>query len=242
MRLVARWARELAARAGIVLKTPDAAAQGGRNGGAAASGVSSLTPRERQVLALVAEGLTNPQIGQRLFISPKTASVHVSAILVKIGAANRTEAAALYASDETVLGGARGLARGAGVLVAPPGRSRALAGAGLGIRPMSGTPLTEECRSCQQKPGPPGPPRQETEMNASTHAAHILDNRRAAQLDRENELLRRHAERAAASNSQLAPTVVAAAASESNHRPHGLGPVTGWFAKSVRSAAHRTAH
>ena len=100
VRLVARWARELAARAGIVLKTPDAAAQGGRNGGAAASGVSSLTPRELQVLALVAEGLTNPQIGQRLFISPKTASVHVSAILVKIGAANRTEAAALYASDE----------------------------------------------------------------------------------------------------------------------------------------------
>ena len=100
VRLVARWARELAVRAGIVLKTPDAAAQGGRNGGAAASGVSSLTPRERQVLALVAEGLTNPQIGQRLFISPKTASVHVSAILVKIGAANRTEAAALYASDE----------------------------------------------------------------------------------------------------------------------------------------------
>ena len=78
-------------------------------------------------------------------------------------------------------------------------------------------------------------------MNASTHAAHILDNRRAAQLDRENELLRRHAERVAASNPQLASTGVAAAP-ESNHRPHGLGPVTGWFAKSVRSAAHRTAH
>ena len=77
-------------------------------------------------------------------------------------------------------------------------------------------------------------------MNASTHAAHILDNRRAAQLDRENELLRRHAERAAASNSQLAPTV--AAASESSHRSHALGPVTGWFAKSLRSATHRTAH
>ena len=78
-------------------------------------------------------------------------------------------------------------------------------------------------------------------MNASTHAAHILDNRRAAQLDRENELLRRHAERAAASNSQLAPTDVAAAP-ESHHRRNGLGPVTEWFAKSLRSAAHRTAH
>jgi DNA-binding NarL/FixJ family response regulator len=48
------------------------------------------------VLELIAEGLTNPQIGQRLFISPKTASVHVSAILAKIGAANRAEAAAQY--------------------------------------------------------------------------------------------------------------------------------------------------
>jgi DNA-binding NarL/FixJ family response regulator len=58
-----------------------------------------LTPRERQVLALVAEGLTNPQIGARLYISPKTASVHVSAILTKIGAANRTEAAAIYSAS-----------------------------------------------------------------------------------------------------------------------------------------------
>jgi len=78
-------------------------------------------------------------------------------------------------------------------------------------------------------------------MNASTHAAYILDSRRAAQLDRENELLRRHAERAAATNSQLASTDVATAASE-NRRPNGLGPVTEWFAKSLRSAAHRTAH
>ena len=58
--------------------------------------MASLTPRELQVLELIAEGLTNPQIGQRLFISPKTASVHVSAILAKIGAANRAEAAAQY--------------------------------------------------------------------------------------------------------------------------------------------------
>ena len=56
---------------------------------------ATLTPRELQVLELIAEGLTNPQIGQRLFISPKTASVHVSAILAKVGAANRAEAAAL---------------------------------------------------------------------------------------------------------------------------------------------------
>lgn len=82
---VGRWATELAGRAGL-----------GAAADAANAAVSSLTPRELQVLALVAEGLTNPQIGRRLFISPKTASVHVSAILAKIGAANRTEAAAYY--------------------------------------------------------------------------------------------------------------------------------------------------
>ncbi|WP_308798346.1 helix-turn-helix transcriptional regulator [Agromyces silvae] len=52
-----------------------------------------LTARERQVLELIAEGLSNKQIGERLFISGKTASVHVSAILRKLGAATRTEAA-----------------------------------------------------------------------------------------------------------------------------------------------------
>jgi DNA-binding CsgD family transcriptional regulator/tetratricopeptide (TPR) repeat protein len=52
-----------------------------------------LTPREIEVLALLAIGLTNAQIAQRLFISPKTAGVHVSKILAKLGAANRTEAA-----------------------------------------------------------------------------------------------------------------------------------------------------
>ena len=53
-----------------------------------------LTEREVEVLRLVAEGMTNGQIGVQLFMSPKTASVHVSHILAKLGAANRTEAAA----------------------------------------------------------------------------------------------------------------------------------------------------
>ncbi|MDR7384607.1 helix-turn-helix transcriptional regulator [Promicromonospora iranensis] len=57
------------------------------------SGPDALTPREQQVLALVAEGLTNGQIAERLFISAKTASVQVSAILRKLGVASRTEAA-----------------------------------------------------------------------------------------------------------------------------------------------------
>lgn len=58
-----------------------------------ASAATELTAREQQVLDLIAEGLTNRQIGERLFISAKTASVHVSAILRKLGVASRTEAA-----------------------------------------------------------------------------------------------------------------------------------------------------
>jgi DNA-binding CsgD family transcriptional regulator len=54
-----------------------------------------LTQREAEVLALVAEGRTNRQIGQALFITPKTASLHVSRILAKLGVAGRGEAAAI---------------------------------------------------------------------------------------------------------------------------------------------------
>ena len=53
------------------------------------------TAREREVLALVAEGRTNRQIAKALFISEKTVSVHVSNVLAKLGAASRTEAAAV---------------------------------------------------------------------------------------------------------------------------------------------------
>jgi DNA-binding CsgD family transcriptional regulator len=52
-----------------------------------------LTAREREVLALVADGRSNRQIAEALFISDKTASVHVSNILTKLGVANRAEAA-----------------------------------------------------------------------------------------------------------------------------------------------------
>jgi DNA-binding CsgD family transcriptional regulator len=55
----------------------------------------ALTPREREILALVAVGRSNGEIGQQLFISAKTVSVHVSNILSKLGASGRTEAAAL---------------------------------------------------------------------------------------------------------------------------------------------------
>lgn len=54
-----------------------------------------LTPREHEILALVAQGGSNGEIGRRLFISTKTVSVHVSNILAKLGAASRTEAVAI---------------------------------------------------------------------------------------------------------------------------------------------------
>jgi DNA-binding CsgD family transcriptional regulator len=54
-----------------------------------------LTPRERQVLSLLAEGATNRQIGAALYMAEKTASVHVSRILAKLGVQGRTQAAAV---------------------------------------------------------------------------------------------------------------------------------------------------
>ncbi|PUB27167.1 regulatory LuxR family protein [Promicromonospora sp. AC04] len=100
--LIVRWAQDLTDRAGLLDRAGSAgrAASAGHAGHAgpadvppSGSGPDALTAREQQVLALVAEGLTNGQIAERLFISAKTASVHVSAILRKLGVATRTEAA-----------------------------------------------------------------------------------------------------------------------------------------------------
>ena len=74
-------------------------------GPAAADGPGVLTPREREVAALLAEGLSNGEIARRLFISAKTASVHVSNILAKLGMASRAEVAA-WAVRSGLVGGA----------------------------------------------------------------------------------------------------------------------------------------
>ncbi len=77
--------RALAARARLVLPGHEPAE--GETG--------PLTAREHEVLQLLVQGMTNDQIGSALFMSPRTASVHVSHILQKLGAANRTEVAAV---------------------------------------------------------------------------------------------------------------------------------------------------
>jgi DNA-binding CsgD family transcriptional regulator len=59
------------------------------------AGWASLTPTERRVVELVAEGLTNPQIAEQMFIARGTVKVHVSHIFAKLGLSNRAELAAL---------------------------------------------------------------------------------------------------------------------------------------------------
>jgi two-component system response regulator DevR len=55
--------------------------------------LASLTEREREILDLIAEGLTNRQIGERMFLAEKTVKNHVSGLLAKLGMQRRTQAA-----------------------------------------------------------------------------------------------------------------------------------------------------
>lgn len=95
----ARAARDTAVRLGAVplREELDTLIRRGRLADApsAADRVPALTARESDVLRLLARGRTNRQIGEELFITGKTASVHVSNILAKLGAAGRTEAVAI---------------------------------------------------------------------------------------------------------------------------------------------------
>ena len=85
---VAHWARHemQAQRAGAQVSEPDAAVPG--------KAVSVLTPRELEVLKLVAQGLSNHDIAQRLFLSDHTVHRHLSNILRKLNLSSRSAAAA----------------------------------------------------------------------------------------------------------------------------------------------------
>lgn len=67
------------------------AARPGTPAGAAARGIDQLTDREREILTLVARGLNNDQIGERLFISPATVKTHLARIMAKLDAHDRAQ-------------------------------------------------------------------------------------------------------------------------------------------------------
>jgi DNA-binding CsgD family transcriptional regulator len=85
-------ARRLGARSLLAAGSREAVRARGRG---VRPGEAALTAREREILALVADGRSNGEIARQLFISTKTVSVHVSNILAKLGAGGRTEAAAV---------------------------------------------------------------------------------------------------------------------------------------------------
>jgi DNA-binding NarL/FixJ family response regulator len=57
--------------------------------------LAGLSPREREILALIGEGLTNREIGKRLYLSEKTVKNHISRLLAKLGVERRIQAAVI---------------------------------------------------------------------------------------------------------------------------------------------------
>lgn len=97
--------RRVAGGASVVgAASADAVFRHVRAGGTASTKLGTLTAREREVLAFLAEGLTNREIASRLFLSEKTVRNHVSATLHKLGFRHRTEAALFAAPLRDELG------------------------------------------------------------------------------------------------------------------------------------------
>ncbi|TIV92946.1 MAG: helix-turn-helix transcriptional regulator [Mesorhizobium sp.] len=108
--LIAAAARLAASGYRIDRAGPSVAAHGDFHDGLAEEDVAddnparpALSPREAEVLALLAEGAPNKVIARRLNISVHTAKFHVAAILIKLGAANRTDAIAIAMRQGLVL-------------------------------------------------------------------------------------------------------------------------------------------
>jgi predicted ATPase/class 3 adenylate cyclase/DNA-binding CsgD family transcriptional regulator len=92
---------------GTAMSTEDAltyAAKGRGSRHRPPTGWASLTPVEQQVVKLAAEGLTNPEIGERLFISKRTVQAHLSAIFGKLGVSSRSQLAAAAAKRGVAAG------------------------------------------------------------------------------------------------------------------------------------------
>jgi DNA-binding CsgD family transcriptional regulator/tetratricopeptide (TPR) repeat protein len=95
-REVADVARAAARKLGAAPLLGELRAQGAGAGRRTAEGpTTALTPREQEVLALVAQGRSNREVAGQLYISTKTVSVHVSNVLAKLGVGGRTEAVAV---------------------------------------------------------------------------------------------------------------------------------------------------
>ena len=90
-------ARTVERRIGARLRAHDVRLGSGASRRRPAVGWESLTPTELQVSTLVSQGLTSPQIAQRLFLSPRTVQTHISHILRKLGLSSRVELATLVA-------------------------------------------------------------------------------------------------------------------------------------------------
>ncbi len=72
----------------------------------ATHGWESLSPAESRIVGLVAQGLSNPQIGDRLFLSRRTVQTHVSHVLTKLGVRSRVEITRIYIEHQRAAGGA----------------------------------------------------------------------------------------------------------------------------------------
>ena len=92
----------MAGQSVVPLGLINAALRGTEAGTAQSDPVALLTGREREVLGLVARGLTNKEIARELTVSPATVKAHVERIIAKLGVSDRTQAAVLVARSAAV--------------------------------------------------------------------------------------------------------------------------------------------